>query len=80
MSFFWPRHLKSDTTALIRFGRVLHWFLTGVAAICIVSSLVGAPRFPDGSADYLSAALIGLSFAIPIAFIGRGARYILSGE
>ena len=80
MSFFWPRHPKADTTALIRFGRLLHWLLTGSAAVCVVASLVSPPRFLDGSADYPTGLLIGLSFAIPLAILGRGARYVLSGE
>lgn len=72
MNWLWPRHLHTETTALIRLGRVLHW-ACAVLALC----LVAMSAFSIGSeSDWYAPALGSI---VPLMF-GRGLRYILANE
>jgi hypothetical protein len=80
VNFLWPQHLKIDTTPLVRLGRVLHWLFTGVAGLMLTLPFLWPSTSGDGVAQYGDGFLIAIGFAIPMALLGRGLRYVLSGE
>lgn len=48
-SFFWPTEIKSQTTALVRLGRVLHWLSLVVSAGLVILAFVArGERAPCG--------------------------------
>ncbi|GAM97571.1 hypothetical protein U91I_01197 [alpha proteobacterium U9-1i] len=75
-NFIWPVSLKAEPSGVARFGRVLHWLF----ALMALAFVVG------GAYTLLVASDAGLGLGL-IAFggggcllIGRGLRYIFSGE
>lgn len=72
MKWLWPRHSHTETTALIRFGRVLHW---ASIAIAILVALIGLGDF-----GFSLEGFVYVAWAFVTAVIGCGFRYILAGE
>lgn len=83
MSFLWPRSPSPSPNALNRFGRVVHWTCTGLAAVlalsCAWAGIAEAISTSEYGPDY-GASIVAGGFAIFFFLVGRGARYILSGE
>ena len=83
MSFLWPRSPSPSPNALNRFGRVVHWTCTGLAAVlalsCAWAGIAEAISTSEYGPDY-GASIVAGGFAIFFVLVGRGARYILSGE
>lgn len=76
MSWFWPDKVREDAGVVARAGRVLHWISIVIAvAIC---ALYWAIAFESGI-DWGLQTGFGAT-AVVVALLGRGARYILSGE
>jgi len=87
MRFLWPTRLDPDPTAIVRFGRVLHWIGTILAiAVIAIGALIVANYALGwmGSATVLRDVALGscvtLAFASVVYFAGRALRYIFSGE
>ena len=72
MNWLWPRHLHTETTALIRLGRVLHWAGIILGALVALFAMLAFDDMSEG-AKALAVALV------PI-LIGRGLRYVLANE
>jgi len=72
MNWLWPRHLHTETTALIRLGRVLH--RTGIS-LGVLVALFAMLVFDD-----MSEGMKALTVAVAPALIGRAVRYILANE
>ena len=88
MRFLWPDKLAASPTALTRLGRVLHWtaFVASLYPILfgglgIIYTLYKASQGDRENLDYEMQILItwfGVGAAIYL--LGRGLRYIISGE
>lgn len=78
MNWLWPRALNHNSTILVRTGRVLHWVFIALAGYGMIFGWV-AQHIEGGKSAYI-AIVTGLIFAIPLALIGRGIRYVLSAE
>lgn len=72
MNWLWPQKQHTETTALIRLGRVLHWVSIGLGAFIIFIGIFGFNSQSDG--------LFFASFGLVVALIGRGLRYVLADE
>lgn len=84
-ALLWPKHAKTETTVLVRFGRVLHWLTIAPAALCLLAGILGTvqswiwvfERHTQPDHLYL---LFGMLGALAFLLIGRGLRYIFAGE
>ena len=86
--FFWPTKFNPEPGVLTHLGRVLHWVAVMAAALVIVVTLpitwfyLNHPVYEGSPGVYAS--LRHLALALPaaavIVLLGRGLRYILSGE
>jgi len=89
VSFLWPSKLNPTPGVLTRFGRVLHWIATLLAACLLVLIVMSTHYYltdsffmRDGSGvtyAVQNAVTYGV-VALLIYFAGRALRYILSGE
>lgn len=72
----WPVRPNPNATALVWIGRVLHWLSVAFAV------LVGGAIIWLGPVEGLGllGVVIGLVGAVPMAFFGRGFRFILAKE
>ncbi len=78
MNWLWPKTLNSNTTVLVRSGRVVHWIFIALACYGMVFGWVA--QHDEGGKSVYIAIVTGLIFAIPLVLIGRALRYILSAE
>lgn len=77
MNFFWPAALNPDSSTGARLGRVLHW---GALLIGLTPAGIACVIFlSDGDFELAAALFVGI-WAVVLALIGRGPRYILSAE
>lgn len=81
MSFFWPSKRNEPADAGIRLGRVLHWIGCGFATALLVGGAVGSVQLHNSGDDeaWILFALAGGASAL-VYLLGRGLRYVLSGE
>lgn len=78
-AFLWPKHTKTETTVLVRLGRVVHWLALLPAALAVFlgcATSLSAGNTPDGNAYFLA----GLAGALAFLLFGRALRYIFAGE
>jgi hypothetical protein len=85
--WFWPQDVREDPGFINRMGRVFHWtcIVTSIplsvigafsSAIWIWRDFSGAGHY-DGDVDALAPALL---VGVLAWMIGRGVRYVFSGE
>lgn len=83
MNFLWPRSPTPSPSALNRFGRVIHWTFTGIAALsavaCVWSGIAELFSKSEYGPDFGAAIVAAIVFAL-FFLAGRAARYVLSGE
>ena len=88
--WFWPQDVREDPGFINRMGRVFHWtwvaISVGLFATAAISGPMGIWRrfvihedevFYEG---YFTTAMVCLGFGAVTWMIGRGGRYIFSGE
>jgi hypothetical protein len=83
VNFFWPTDRREDSTALGRFGRVLHWSCALIAALCAVAgilSYVSAMNTHDEYGPDYTGAFVGAIAAAFFWLSGRALRYVFAGE
>jgi hypothetical protein len=69
---FWPTRRNPDAGPLCRLGRLVHWAALVPAALVALIAATSVSSWFD--------ALIYFAIAIAIALLGRGLRYVMSGE
>jgi TRAP-type mannitol/chloroaromatic compound transport system permease small subunit len=75
---FWPARKRADVTIGVRIGRALHWLLVAVAAIIAAAAVY---VFIVDHSDYRLFDTAWMFWpAIAVFMLGRGCRYIFSGE
>jgi nicotinamide riboside transporter PnuC len=88
-AFLWPKTIKSETTVVVRLGRVLHWFCAIVAGIVVTSTVVinsmavyERAEMPSEVtvAEVWGPVLGAVAFALAFLLFGRALRYVFSGE
>lgn len=80
MNFLWPANSKTETTALGRIGRVLHWLFTAAAIALIAGGLAVLPSLLNPYSNAGGAALGFAGGAVGVYLFGRALRYIMSNE
>ena len=95
MSLFWPGRVKTETTVLVRLGRVVHWLSVAVVVAIVPLGVFArgqrAPCYPQGTwdicppppswfEDWGAPLAFALAVAFMVALAGRASRYILAGE
>jgi drug/metabolite transporter (DMT)-like permease len=82
-NFFWPTTRDPAPTGFKRFGRVVHWIGTGLAAAIVVFGVVATSDHWQNT-GYLDDVWKGLAATFVCAALfslaGRALRYIFSGE
>ena len=85
--WFWPQDVREDPGFINRMGRVFHWTLVAISAplfaIGTFSSAIWIWRDFSGEGHYESGAdalAPALFVGVLTWMIGRGGRYIFSGE
>jgi membrane protease YdiL (CAAX protease family) len=86
--WFWPQDERDDANILNRLGRVFHWTWVAISGVLFaVAAFNGGlwiwRRFSqyDGYTDDLIQGFIfGLVSGVATWMIGRGVRYVFSGE
>ena len=77
MNVFWPTRIEATPSRAGQLGRLVHWAATAIVLYIGAGGLLGA------SATAAPDRLFGLWILAPMAMIyliGRGVRFILSGE
>lgn len=74
-NLFWPTYVSSIPSGVCRFGRVLHWAATLIAALLVPLVIIGFFFANDQSMGWI---FLIISFAV--FMIGRALRYIFSCE
>lgn len=74
--FFWPQRLKTETSPLVRLGRVGHWTFVGFAILwaAILVLMTAEDGYEPGATGIL------LSIVAACLLVGRAIRYVLAGE
>jgi hypothetical protein len=77
--WFWPQDVREDPGFINRMGRVFHWTWVAISvALFVTSSISGALGIPMYM--HPEFALWCLGIGVVTWMIGRGVRYIFSGE
>ncbi len=83
VGWFWPRARRTETSAAIRAGRVLHWtflvFAAPLAAIVAYGLLYFVFTGETGS-DGVSILAFLAALSLALAIVGRAFRYVLANE
>jgi len=78
--WFWPQDVREDPGFINRIGRVLHWTLVAISAAFFATGAFAVAMNTWGSWNDLEAAFLIMCGCVPTWIVGRGARYIFSGE
>lgn len=73
-NWFWPES-TSETSVVVRLGRLLHWLGFGLGVLLFAGCLIGGTL--TGEFHVLMGGLVSGVF---VMLIGRAARYLLSNE
>lgn len=77
MNWLWPRTLNNDDRILVRFVRLLHWFIVGFAVFGLLVSFIG--MIAGGNREPVSYVAVA-SVWLALAMLARGFRYVLVRE
>lgn len=81
MNWLWPKRAELrqiETTTAIRLGRLSHWAAAAFAGVLWLGEFVGMFFGYWSNSQFMIGAVILAGIAI--YFLGRGLRYLLSGE
>lgn len=74
-NLFWPSEVKPYPNIVQRFGRLLHWLATAIAAMWVALALFGMNQDAASSGK-----VIAYGFAAAFFLGGRAVRWVLAGE
>ena len=77
VQIFWPTKPNPEQSTLARLGRATHLLFIGLAILALIGGVAVSFSAEHG---ILRGVALGLCWAVPIALIGRGIRYVLSAE
>ena len=79
--WFWPQDAREDPGFINRMGRVFHWTWVIISgALFAIAAFNGAFWIWQRTGDFIQGFIFGLVSGIAAWMIGRGGRYIFSGE
>lgn len=77
--WFWPQNVREDPGFINRMGRVFHWTWVAISApLFAIGAVIGVFGTLLDTERVMGGTMICLSIAAWM--IGRGGRYIFSGE